>query len=213
MNPEIDEYLYQGEGENIEFKQTLNRPYKIAKTICAFANAAGGVILVGIKDDKTISGIDPDEERHIIQEAAEFYCKPAVSLNIEEIFYLEENSHPKERVILKVQVPSSPNKPHYAQNQKGNWLPFIRQKDKTLMAGKKGLLQILQQPETEQPVKYTRNEKRLLEFLNRHEKITLKKYMNLVNISQRRARRELEEAMSKGIIRIMEHEQEDYYVR
>mgnify|MGYP001590703526 CR=1 FL=1 len=51
---ELEFMLKEGEGYNLEFKETDSN---IAKEICAFANAAGGRILLGVTDQGEIKGI------------------------------------------------------------------------------------------------------------------------------------------------------------
>lgn len=64
---ELINYLKEQEGKTLEFKQNCYSLVKIVKTVVAFANTAGGVLLIGVKDkSKDIVGIeDPlkDEER------------------------------------------------------------------------------------------------------------------------------------------------------
>jgi len=48
--------LQQGEGYNLEFKESYNS--NLAKEICAMANANGGKILIGITDDGKIKPIN-----------------------------------------------------------------------------------------------------------------------------------------------------------
>ena len=58
MKPISDEIRFlinQGEGYNLEFKESFSN--SIAREICAFANANGGKILLGITDDGEIKGI------------------------------------------------------------------------------------------------------------------------------------------------------------
>lgn len=208
-NP-LDEYLYEGEGERLEFKQTLNSEYKIARTLSAFANTRGGVILIGIKDDRTITGIDVDEERHIIEQAAGFWTSPVIQIKIEEIYLFPHNDEDKEKAILKVTVAESRQKPHFAIGKNGIKQAYLRQNDKTLMAGDRALALMKTHQTNDQPA-LSPNERRLISYLRLEEKITLKKYMALVNVSRRRARRELNDALEKGIIRILEHEKEPYY--
>jgi len=50
---ELKSLIDQGEGYNLEFKESFSDT--IAKDICAFANALGGKILLGITDDKEIN--------------------------------------------------------------------------------------------------------------------------------------------------------------
>lgn len=205
----LKKYLRKGEGETIEFKQTLNSEYKIAKTICALANTTGGVILVGVKDDKNISGVDPEEEKHILIKASDFCCDPPVTLEFEEFDRFDEDRM-EERTILKVIVKESSEKPHYALTKNGDWVAYLRQNDKTLIAGNKAVT-LMKQNEPPVSTDLTKNEKRLLSYLEKNERITLKKYMDIVNISAQRARKELNDALDKGIIRVLEHEKENYY--
>jgi predicted HTH transcriptional regulator len=44
----------QGEGMHLEFKLKAAHPEKIVREIVAFANAQGGLLLVGVGDDKSI---------------------------------------------------------------------------------------------------------------------------------------------------------------
>lgn len=162
---------------------------------------------MGVKDNRTIIGVDPEEEKYFLTKAADFCCKPPVPLDIEEIYHSEDE---EEKIILKVTVKPSQDKPHFALSQKGDWIPYMRQSDKTLIAGSRAIKAM--ESNNDLVVEFTKNEIRLLDYLQKNERITLKKYMDLVNISSRRARRELNDALDKGIIRVLEHEKENYYV-
>lgn len=59
--------IQSGEGQHLEFKAKANFPEKIARSICAFANAEGGTLLLGVSDDGKLSGIkDADEDLQVI---------------------------------------------------------------------------------------------------------------------------------------------------
>lgn len=59
IDSRIEELLYRGEGETIEFKREVpNAEDRLLKTVAAFANGEGGVILVGVDDDGTVPGVD-----------------------------------------------------------------------------------------------------------------------------------------------------------
>lgn len=45
-----------GEGRNLEFKQGLPRDEKVARTLAAFANTRGGILLVGVGDRGEVLG-------------------------------------------------------------------------------------------------------------------------------------------------------------
>ena len=46
----INELLAQVEGKTLEFKRDLSSPDKVIRTVVAFANGAGGTLLLGIED-------------------------------------------------------------------------------------------------------------------------------------------------------------------
>lgn len=58
---EIESIVQSGEGYNAEFKIRLPLKVKeLSEEICAFANSAGGVLLIGVSDDNVIHGVDID---------------------------------------------------------------------------------------------------------------------------------------------------------
>ncbi|MTI22913.1 ATP-binding protein [Fulvivirga sp. RKSG066] len=207
----IQPYLERGEGQHVEYKQRLNLPDKIAKTICALANTSGGTLLVGIKDDRSIFGVDPDQEKYILNEAVSFYIEPALPIQVTEVFVTDDEFPHDEKSVLLVKIPESKEKPHRAKNKQNEWQVYLRHRDQTLMAGAKGEKQLASEPvETTTPL--DKNQKKLLSYLKKKPKITLKEYASLVNISERRARRELMQNLDLGLVRILEHEKDDYYV-
>ncbi len=62
MNEEqrIRQQLRQGEGISVEFKEArTDLPRSLFETICAFLNREGGTVLLGVRDDGTVTGVDP----------------------------------------------------------------------------------------------------------------------------------------------------------
>ncbi|MBE7170521.1 MAG: putative DNA binding domain-containing protein [Williamsia sp.] len=58
---ELELLIQQGEGYNLEFKQSLpSKASDLAEEICAFANAAGGTLLIGVDDKGKIVGVSLD---------------------------------------------------------------------------------------------------------------------------------------------------------
>jgi ATP-dependent DNA helicase RecG len=58
----IHKLIEQGEGISVEFKRGKNElPSNLFETICALLNRNGGNILIGINDEKTIEGINPEK--------------------------------------------------------------------------------------------------------------------------------------------------------
>lgn len=54
----ILEDIRKGEGKTIEFKEIMPSADKLAKTVIAFANMAGGKIIIGVSDRGEIKGIE-----------------------------------------------------------------------------------------------------------------------------------------------------------
>ena len=57
LRSELLTLLNQGEGAKLDFKRDDVRPETMAKEIVAFANMNGGIILLGIEDDGSVSGV------------------------------------------------------------------------------------------------------------------------------------------------------------
>lgn len=121
----IHELIRAGESESVDFKQTITA-IKIARTLVAFANTKGGTILIGVKDNKTIVGVDAEEELFVMEQAAEKYTSPPVAFS-----YTVYENHNK--TILVIEVPESQKKPHFAIDEIGQPHVYMRVKDKNYM--------------------------------------------------------------------------------
>ncbi len=66
---ELENLISSGEGYNTEFKVSFPSKVKeITEEICAFANAAGGTLLIGVDDKNTIQGVAFDNaKRSVLQ--------------------------------------------------------------------------------------------------------------------------------------------------
>ena len=56
---DIKSIVQSGEGYNAEFKISVpSKVRELAGEVCAFANASGGVLLLGVNDNNEIKGIE-----------------------------------------------------------------------------------------------------------------------------------------------------------
>lgn len=77
------ELIKTQEGYTLEFKESLNS--SIGKEMCAFANASGGKIIVGVKDDGTITGYNlTNKDKSLIQDIAR-NMDPSLHLTVEKV--------------------------------------------------------------------------------------------------------------------------------
>lgn len=197
--------IRQGEGEQLDFKQTISSARKIAKTLCAFANTKGGKILVGVKDNGSVCKISPEEERYMLEGAAGCHCKPEIP-----IILSEENFNGK--VILVAEVAESSDKPHYAIDEAGKWWAYIRVKDQTLLASKV-MLDVMKNDSLDAIAKINMGwpEKLLLQFLEKNPRITLNEFCKLAKISKWRANKILVNLVRMKVVKILSHEKADYF--
>jgi predicted HTH transcriptional regulator len=209
---DIEPLLEDGEGFEVEFKRKVSSAEKVARTLSAFANTKGGMVLFGVDDDGTIVGVESEkEEVELIRTACAYYCDPPLMPHIDIIPY-------KGKDIIAVQVEESREKPHYAIQQGTNngeeeSRVFIRVKDKTVAASKE-VVRILEAESGDAPplrISIGEPERRLLDYLESHERITVDEFGDLVNISKRRASRILIQLVRAGVLRIHTHEKRDFY--
>jgi hypothetical protein len=60
-------------------------------------------------------------------------------------------------------------------------------------------------------IEYSANEKALLEYLDKQERINIKEYCDLLKLTRRNAQRILVNMVLSGVIRIHTTEKEEYY--
>jgi len=108
----IEELLRRPEGKTLEFKQDLSSPKNILKTVTAFANTAGGIVLIGIEDDsKAVLGVENplDEEERLCSLITDS-IEPRLAPNVELVNW-------KGRSLLLVEVYPSALRPHWLKSQ------------------------------------------------------------------------------------------------
>ncbi|MFC5270292.1 helix-turn-helix domain-containing protein [Adhaeribacter terreus] len=202
---ELQLLISGGESDTLDFKKRIRQADRIARTVASFANTRGGIILVGVMDNGEISGIDPEEEKHTLEQAANLYCKPPVKVFFKE---LEDEDG---KTVLKVVIPESAEKPHLVKINEGDWRIYLRVKDETVQKSQMAE-KVLKNEATEKmlPV-FDEQEIALLDFLKQYQRITQKQFMKLVNVSQRQAYHILVRMVLQGSIRLHNKEKEDYY--
>jgi predicted HTH transcriptional regulator len=202
----IKKLIYEGEGVTLDFKKTITRCEKIAKTMVAFANNKGGRLLIGVADDGSITGVRfEEEEKYMITKAAKQYIHPTLDPVFEEVYV-------DDKLVLIVNIEESTTKPHYALAEDGKWWVYVRVKDKSVLASKI-VVDVLKQSAEEKGVliAYSANEKTLLTYLEQHTRINIQEFCKLLDISRRKAQRILVNLVLSGVINIHTTEKEEFY--
>lgn len=169
----LQSYIRQGEHQTQDFKFRVDDAKKIARTISAFANTDGGRLLIGVKDNGKVVGVDPEEEFHIIQGAAELFCDPPVP--IQTVIWQDEY-----KLVLEVIVAASPVRPHKSKDDYGLWKTYIRHHDHTLIANKilVGVWNFRKKG-VEKPQQFSEDEMNFLELFKTNQKFTLSRLYRL----------------------------------
>ncbi len=214
----VQELIEEGEGFTIEFKRKVPSPEKIAKTIISFANTKGGTILFGVDDDGSIVGVESEKsEIDLIETAGSDLADPEIKPHINIISFGRKD-------VIVCQIAESNTKPHFflgeahsddlREKRNGdNSRVYIRINDNTMMASKE-TVKILQAENPDAPplkMSIGHNEKQLFKYLEEQERITVKEYGKLINVSDRRASRLLVRLVRAGVVRIHTHENIEFF--
>lgn len=103
---EIQAIVESGEGYNAEFKEKLpGKVREISQEICAFANAAGGTLLLGVSDDNQIKGFALNNvKRSAIQDSIQL-INPQLHCPFYKVIF-------EEKEVWVIEISSGPQKPY-----------------------------------------------------------------------------------------------------
>ena len=108
--------IAEGEHQHQDFKFEVSDARKIARSLSAFANTSGGRLLVGVKDNGKIAGIDSDEE---------IYPVPTVDMRTVSA---------EGKTVLIAEVHESDAKPVKVIGEDGRKLAYLRRADENVLA-------------------------------------------------------------------------------
>lgn len=131
----LKKMLSRLEDKQFDRKLKITSKTKIAKTISAFANTEGGIILIGVTDQNKIIGIDPEEEKYMVTSANEKFCLPPAEITFQEyskLSLIEETNVEEELVLLLVIVEKNQNGLVYALNSAKEKKAYHRVNDRSL---------------------------------------------------------------------------------
>ncbi len=117
---ELREVIENGEGSGVELKRDEVEPSDLAKEVVAFANFAGGVIILGVEDDGSVFGTTRPNLEEWVAELCRASVDPPLIPYVEWFREFEPG-----RDLAVVRILTGPDKP-YAHSHKGRRTYLIR---------------------------------------------------------------------------------------
>lgn len=206
MSTYIQNLIEQGEHQQLDFKFEIADSKKIARSLVAFANTDGGKLLVGVKDNGAIAGVRSDEEYHMVEAAAQLYCRPEVEFTTREWTI-------NGKVVLEVCVSKSKSIKHKAPDKSNVYKVYVRVDDKNLLANYI-LLQVWKNQQLNIPVRlaFTQDVSCLLQYMEENGQVSRNACAKRCNLSQKKADALLIKLISLGIIQMNMTEKGTTYV-
>lgn len=206
---ELRKLVKQGEGPYLEFKRKATHPEKIIREIIAFANTAGGTLLIGVDDNGTLPGVKyPEEEILVIQQELQKACRP--SLHIEEtIIPLDET-----QFVVRLDIPLSLRRPHFNVLGSDSKESYVRASDMSIKASRE-MVEIVRRSKQKKDIRFNYGdpEKQLMEYLDLNKTITLDEYRKLAKLNRFRAAKKLVLLVLANVLRITPTEKGDLFSR
>ncbi len=186
--------ISEGEHLHQDFKMRIEDSRKIAKTLSAFANTEGGRLLIGVKDNGNVSGINPEEEYHMIEAAAEMYCKPVIPFRT-QVWKVNFKS------VLEVVIEPSGRRPHYAEDEQHEWHAYQRVEDRNVRANGV-LLKVWEHENALRPpdFKYTGRVRRLFSLLRKNNRLNFRSISRLLRMGRQSTETLLAQLVSWDVI-------------
>src|SRR6266478_6914239 len=118
---DIAHLLQQPEGKTLEFKRDLSSPDRVLHTLVAFANTAGGTLIVGVDDrTKHVRGIaDSLKEEERLANLVSDSILPRLVPDIEIVPW-------RTTQLLVAEIHPSSNRPHHLKSLRPENGVFVR---------------------------------------------------------------------------------------
>jgi len=179
----------EGEGRQVEFKRGLPGPVKTARSLCAFANTRGGMLLVGITDRGEVWGV---ENARAVVRALRDYARHRVRPPLRvEVVSVEVGV---ERVVC-CSVPLSPERPHVLVHEDGKEELVVRAGSSNRRATG-ATLEALRRPRSSKSPSPL--ERSVLAWVDGRSDATVARFAKAHNVGLQRARRAFVELERSG---------------
>ncbi len=206
MSKHIINLIKQGEHQTLDFKHSITDSKKIARAMVAFANTLGGTLLIGVKDNGSIIGVDSEEEYYMIEAAAQMYCKPELPFKVSKW-----NINGK--TVLEVVINPTKNRPIKAPDKNGDFRAFVRINDENIVASPIQL-KIWKTERNRKSLQMVLSEKEnaLFDYLKVNQRITVGQFSRIAFISRIDAENTLIDLTVLGLIKHILTQDEEFFI-
>jgi len=165
----IEKLVELGENQTQDFKFEISDSKKIARTLSAFSNTDGGKLLIGVKDNGSIAGVRSEEEKHMLEAAAQMYCKPEVPLTFNEWIV-------NGKQVLEVNIQKNHETLISAPDKNGDFKVYIRLEDQNILANGIFIKNWEQKKSSRKvEIQFTNSERSFLQMIKDQESISFSK--------------------------------------
>jgi predicted HTH transcriptional regulator len=205
MLHKITRLIASGESETLDFKQTISDASKIAKTLVAFANHKGGTLLIGVRDNGSISGVQSEDEKYMLELAGTFYCQPKIDVQVIEHVM-------DKKTVIEAIVPAGQDKPYYAKNEEGKWWVYHRVHDKSLQASAVIFQVLKKQNKTNIGIStYSFLESEILKTLKSNNNVTIQDLITNLKIKKNRIIYSLAKLIHFDLVKVNYSQKIEYF--
>lgn len=199
MCKELADRIEEGEGQHLDFKYAVTDSKKIARSLAAFANSDGGSLLLGVKDNGRIVGVNSDEEYYMIETAAHIFCKPEVKFSVCRWDVMG-------KTVLEIIVESSAKAPHTAPDKENKATTYIRVNDENIKVGLLHTLYLKRMNSMSKPVNIGERHKQIVDLLTAEGECTYNKVLRKLHLSSKEAMSMVLDLLSVNVIGIRSDE-------
>jgi predicted HTH transcriptional regulator len=205
MDNYLRKLIAEGENQKLDFKFCISDSRKIARTLSAFANTDGGKILIGVRDNGSIAGIQSDEEYYMVETAVVLFCRPKIDFTIRQ-------HRTGGKTILEVDVSRGNLRPYQVKDEDGKWLSYFRHGAQNLVTNRI-MLQVWRKEEKGSGVlvKFGNAENSLMDYLAKNGSITLSMFRKISRIPSYRAESILANLIIFKVIKMKASEKGFFY--
>jgi len=173
--------------------------------LVAFANTLGGTLLVGVKDNGNIAGVNSDEEYYMVEAASQLYTKPEVPF---EVVKWTING----KTVLEIKVKPSKKRPHKAPDKSGNYKAYVRVNDENILASPIQL-KIWKAERFRKSIKLNLSsvENNLFEYLKENKRVTVTQFSKIGFMPTSDAERILVNLTVLGLIKFSGNVEDEYF--